>query len=78
MKALPKDIERALRQVIVSEAKRKGGLSGYRLAKLSGVAAAMISRFARGERTVTLTTAAKLAKALGLRLTDDPGTTGKG
>lgn len=43
-------------------------LSRYEIAKLSGVAASVLSRFVSGERGMTLTAAAKVAKVLGLVL----------
>ena len=58
------DIEGQLRQAILAS-----GLSRYRLAKMTGVANAILSNFVNGHRSLTLTTAAKLARALGLELT---------
>lgn len=40
----------------------------YALGKQAGVAAAVVSRFARGERGISLETASRLAHALGLVL----------
>jgi plasmid maintenance system antidote protein VapI len=63
------DIEKQLLQAI-SESK----LSINGLARLSGVNQAMISRFINGQRSLTLPSAAKLAKVLGLefhRVEDD-------
>ncbi|MCE3019059.1 MAG: helix-turn-helix domain-containing protein [Pirellula sp.] len=45
--------------------------TAYALSKESGVSEPVISRFVRGERTITLDTAAKLCKALGLSLKKD-------
>jgi transcriptional regulator with XRE-family HTH domain len=45
------------------------GLSLNRLGKSSGVATPQLSRFMRGERTLTLPAAEKLCEALGLELT---------
>jgi transcriptional regulator with XRE-family HTH domain len=45
------------------------GRSLNQLAAASGVHRAQLSRFLRGERTLTLTVAAKLCNCLGLRLT---------
>jgi plasmid maintenance system antidote protein VapI len=47
----------------------ESGLSGYRLAKESGVPQQVLSRFLRGERTLTIETADRLADALGLEFT---------
>lgn len=46
----------------------KSGLSVYRLAKDSGVSQPVLCRFVNGQRDITLTTASKLAEALGLEL----------
>ena len=63
MKHKPKDIEKQLIQAI-----RESGLSINGLANLSGVDRAMISRLMSGQRSLTLPSAAKLAKVLGLEL----------
>ena len=47
---------------------RQSGLTHYRLGKDAGVAPAQLDRFVAGERDLTLTTAAKVARALGLVL----------
>ena len=60
----PKDIETQLLRAI-----RQSDLSRYRLAKMSGVSQAALSLFVNGKRSLTLASAAKLAKALGLELT---------
>lgn len=57
------DIEKRLRRAVL-----KSRMSRRRLAKLVHVDHAVLSRFASGSRTITLTTAAKLAKGLGLEL----------
>jgi transcriptional regulator with XRE-family HTH domain len=57
------DIEQQLRQAI-----EESPLSQYELAKVSGVNKGILSRFVRGERTITLSTAARLAEALDLDL----------
>jgi plasmid maintenance system antidote protein VapI len=44
------------------------GASEYAIAKASEVDMGVLSRFVRGERTITLATAAKLCSHLGLRL----------
>lgn len=43
-------------------------MSRYRLSKLTGVSDGVLCNFVTGKRSLTLTTAAKLAKALGLEL----------
>jgi len=68
-----RNIEEQLRQAVVAEGKRQGGLSQNRLAQVSGVHAGQISRFVRGERNLGLASAAKLAKALGLELRQKEG-----
>lgn len=45
--------------------------NNYELGKLAGVSADVLSRFARKERNLRLDTAGRLAKALGLTLTED-------
>jgi plasmid maintenance system antidote protein VapI len=59
----PEGIVETLREAIVSS-----GLTHYSLGKAAGVAPAQIDRFVAGERDLTLTTAARLAEALGLVL----------
>lgn len=44
------------------------GLTAYALARASGVNSAVVGRFLKGQRDVTLTTAEKLSRALGLEL----------
>jgi plasmid maintenance system antidote protein VapI len=58
-----KDFEEQFRQAILT-----CGMSRYKLSQLTGVAEAVLSNFVNGHRSLTLTTAAKLAKALGLGL----------
>lgn len=50
------------------EAIRRSGLTHYTLAQRAGVTPAQLDRFVAGERDLTLTTAAKVAGALGLVL----------
>jgi plasmid maintenance system antidote protein VapI len=57
------DIEQQLRQAIET-----CGMSRYRLSKITGVSDGVLANFCTGKRSLTLTTAAKLAKALGLEL----------
>lgn len=47
---------------------RDCGLSGYALAELADVARPMISRFVAGDRSLSLETVDKLARALRLQL----------
>ena len=58
------DIEEQLRQAIL-----KAEISCYRLAALSGVSKGVISHFVNRNRSITMTTAAKLTAVLGLELT---------
>jgi plasmid maintenance system antidote protein VapI len=50
---------------------RASGMTHYGLSKVSGVSPNMIDRFVSGERDIRLSTAAKLAAALKLRLVQD-------
>jgi len=56
-----KDIEQQLRDAILTS-----GISRYRLSKQTGVSQATLSLFVNGHQSLNLTTAAKLARALGL------------
>lgn len=58
---MPHDLEQALRTSI-----EKSGLSLNELAKRSGVDKASLSRFASGERSLTLGTATKIMAVLGI------------
>ena len=58
-----KDLETQLKEAIEAS-----GLNQPQLAELSGVDQGQISRFIRGERTLTLESASKIAKALKLEL----------
>ena len=62
------DIERQLRRAIL-----RSGLSRYRIAKESGVSQAALSLFVNRKRTLTLTSAAKVAKVLALELREAEG-----
>jgi plasmid maintenance system antidote protein VapI len=53
----------------IREAVRRSGRSLGELSRATGVGTDRISRFMRGERTLTLPAAAKLCEALGLELT---------
>ena len=57
------DIEGQLQEAI-----RKAPMSLNELAAACGVDKGILSRFVRGERTITLTTAAKVATILGVEL----------
>ena len=59
----PKPIDAELRKQI-----EKSGVTVYALAALADVTPQQVGRFVRGERDLTLATAAKLAQALGLEL----------
>jgi plasmid maintenance system antidote protein VapI len=52
----------------LQQAIAESGLSLNRLGKQAGVSQAQLSRFVRGERTLTLPVAAKLCIFMGLRL----------
>jgi len=60
---MSKDIEKKLREAII-----RSKMSRYRISQLSGVAEAQLSLFVNGKRTLTLTSAAKVAEVLGLDL----------
>jgi plasmid maintenance system antidote protein VapI len=62
---MSKDIEQKLRKAIV-----RSRMSRYRISKLSGVSEGQLSLFVNGKRSLTLPAAAKLAKVLGLELTE--------
>lgn len=57
------DIEEELRQAITG-----AGSSRYVISRQSGVSQTVLSHFVNRKRSLTLTTAAKLATALGLEL----------
>jgi plasmid maintenance system antidote protein VapI len=58
-----KDIELQLRRAIINSE-----LTRYRLSQITGVPESVLCTFVSGKRSITMTTAAKLAKALGLEL----------
>ena len=58
------NIEERLRQAIVA-----AGVSRYRLSAMSGVSDGVLSHFVNRQRSITMTTAAKIADALDLELT---------
>jgi len=51
---------------LLREAIRDSGLTAYAVAKRSGVAIQMITRWLAGERDITLTTADRIAAGLGI------------
>lgn len=57
------DLEQQLLEAIM-----EADITRYRLSKLSGVAEGVISRFVNGNRTITIQTAGRLARVLGLEL----------
>ena len=71
MPRTPKPIDAELRKRI-----EKSGVTIYALAALADVTPQQVGRFVKGERDLTLATAAKLAQALGLELV--PVRTGPG
>jgi transcriptional regulator with XRE-family HTH domain len=56
----------------LKEAIRNSGQTLYQLSKASGVPSPQLSRFVRGERTITLPVAEKICRALNLRLAPGP------
>ncbi len=58
-----KDIEKQLREAIMNS-----DLSQYEIAKRSGVAKSQLSLFVNDQRSLTLTSAAKIARVLDLEL----------
>ena len=58
----------------IKEAIRDSGKTLYRIGKESSVGPDRLSRFMRGERSLSLEAAEKICEALGLRLTDEPPT----
>lgn len=61
--ARPDILSRTLRAAILAD-----GRTCYRLAKDSGVNSAILGRFLRAERSLTLPVASRLCEALGLEL----------
>ena len=70
MQSDTKDIEVQLCEAIVSS-----GMSQYEMSKRSGVTKSQLSLFVNGQRSLTLTSAAKIARVLGLELR--PAETGR-
>lgn len=58
-----KDIEDQLKVAILNSE-----MTRYKISQLSGLSNAQLSYFVNGKRSLTLPTAAKLAKVLGLKL----------
>ena len=58
-----RDIESQLKQAILNS-----GMTRYRLSKITGVPASVLCTFVNGKRSITIGTAAKIAKALELEL----------
>ena len=56
-------------ETIFRKAVERSGVNAAQLAKLSGVDRAQLYRFMRGERSLTIKTAEKLARQIGLELT---------
>lgn len=52
----------------LKQAAKESGLTDYRISKMTGVHASVIGRFLKGERSITLETAGKIAEAVGLEL----------
>ena len=59
------DIEEQLRDAILN-----CGMSRHKLSQISGVATSQLCFFVNRERSLTMTSAAKVAKTLGLELTE--------
>jgi transcriptional regulator with XRE-family HTH domain len=57
---------------VLRAAIRESGLTDYKIAEATGVLATSIGRFMRGESSLRLDKADKLAAYLGLRLVPDP------
>jgi transcriptional regulator with XRE-family HTH domain len=49
-------------------AMQASGLTDYRISRMTGVHASVIGRFLKGERGISLTTAGKIAEAVGVEL----------
>ncbi len=64
MKKIAPDIEQQLKKAIL-ESK---DMTRYRLSKLTGVSETVLSLFVNNKRSITMTTAAKIAKAFDLEL----------
>lgn len=60
---MSKNIEQKLREAIL-----KSKMSRYKISQLSGVGEAQLSLFVNKKRTLTMTSAAKVAETLGFEL----------
>jgi transcriptional regulator with XRE-family HTH domain len=60
---MSKDIEQKLLDAI-----KNSLMTRYKISRLSGISQAALSLFINGKRTLTLTSAAKVAEVLGLEL----------
>ena len=60
---------------VIEAAIQRSSLTRYRLAKLSGLTEASLSRFMSGKTSMILSKADKLASVLGLMLVPDPDAT---
>jgi plasmid maintenance system antidote protein VapI len=60
-----RDIQEQLRDAILN-----CGMSRHKLSQISGVATSQLCFFVNRERSLTMTSAAKVAKTLGLELTE--------
>ncbi len=58
---------------VLREAIQRCGLTLYRIGKATGIDPANLGRFVRGELSIRLDKADRLAAYLGLRLVPDPG-----
>ncbi len=67
-KKVKSDFEEQFRQAVVHS-----GYSRYRLSNLTGVSQAVLSNFVKKNRSLTLATAARLAKVLGLSVHQNRG-----
>jgi transcriptional regulator with XRE-family HTH domain len=60
-------------QSLIQNAIEKSGLTLLEIARRTGVSQSQLSRFTRGERNLTLPTAEKIGKLLGLELKEKGG-----
>jgi len=52
----------------LKQAMLASGFTDYRISRMTGVHASIIGRFIKGERGISLSTAAKIAEAVGVEL----------
>ena len=64
----------------IKDAIERSGLTRYRISKLSGISAAVLSRFVNGKTGLNLSNLDRLADVIGIRvaMTKDTDTTKKG